>query len=109
MFLNKTICEDLKDVVLEPNAKATYEILLSLKPDSSAKKVEILKEIAPIDSSDIKNYVIAMQHLQNKFRDIDSRGIHYESKPAAHMTRLLETLSDDQIDKVQFFRKKVDQ
>ena len=77
-FFNKPISEDLRDVVLEATAMETYEMLLSLKPDSSAKRVEILKEVAGIDSTDIKAYVIAMQHLQKKLRDIDTSGSHYE-------------------------------
>lgn len=81
-------------------------MLLSLKPDSSSKRVEILKEVSTIDSEDIQAYVIAAQHLQKTFRDIDSGGSHYESKPSAHMTRLLENLSEDQTDKIQYYRKE---
>lgn len=50
MFFSKTICEDLKDVVPESAAQATYKIPLSLKPDSSAKRVEITKEVSAVES-----------------------------------------------------------
>ena len=106
MFFNKTISEDLKDVVLESNAQDTYTMLLSLKPDSNAKRVQLLKTVQNIDPNDISEYVIGMQHLQKQLRDIDASGTHYESLPSAHMTRLLENLSEEQTDKIQYYRKE---
>ena len=47
-----------------------------------------------------------MQHLQKKLRDIDTGDSHYESKPSAHLTRLIENLSDEQTDKIQYYRKE---
>ena len=70
-------------------------MLLSLKPDSNAKRVELLREVQNIDSTDIQAYVIAMQHLQKQLRVIDAGDTHYEFKPSAHLTRLQENLSDE--------------
>ena len=70
-------------------------MLLSFKPDSSAKRVDILKEVINLDPSDIEGYVKGMMHIQKQLRDIDLNAEHYETKAPAHMTRLLENLGDD--------------
>ena len=79
MFFSKTICDSLKNVVLEENAVQTYKTLLSLKPDSNVKRLGILKKVQDIDSSDIEAYVIAMQEIQKELKDIDLNMEHYET------------------------------
>lgn len=64
MFFNKTICECRKNFVLLGNAKDTYETLYSLKPDSNAKRMEIIKKVQDTDSSEVEAYAIAMQDIQ---------------------------------------------
>ena len=104
MFFSKTICDSLKNVVLEENAVETYETLLSLKPDSNVKRLGILKKVQEIDSSDIETYVIAMQDIQKELKDIDLNMEHYETKPPAHMNRLLENLNEEQTKQIHFYR-----
>ena len=104
MFFSKTICDSLKNVVLEDTAVETYETLLSLKPDSNVKRLAILKKVQDIDSSDIEAYVIAMQDIQKELKDIDLKMEYYETKPPAHMNRLLKNLSEEQTKQIHFYR-----
>lgn len=46
-----------------------------------------------------------MHRIQNKLRDIDTNAENHETKPAAHMHRLLENLNDD-LNHMQYYRKK---
>lgn len=45
-----------------------------------------------------------MQDIQKEFKDIDLKAEHYETRPPAHMNRLLENLSDDQTKEIQYYR-----
>lgn len=96
MFFNKTICESLKNVVLEINAKETYATPYSPKPYSDSRRPEILKKVQDVDSANIEDYVIAMQDIQMELKGIDLKAEHYETRPPAHMNRLLESVSDEQ-------------
>lgn len=81
-------------------------MLISLKPDSSNKRIEIVKEVKTIDSSNIKDYAIGMKTIQKKLRAIDTNGDHYESLAYAHMNRPLENLNEDQTQGIQYYQKK---
>lgn len=96
MFFNKTICESLKNVSLDSNELDTYNMLISIKPDCNLKRLEILKDVSKVVSSDITEYVIIMQTIQKKLKDIEMNAEHHETRPAAHMNQLLENLSEDQ-------------
>lgn len=65
-----------------------------------------MKEVTKIDASDIKAYVIDMQIIQIKLRYIDTTRDHFESKLAAHMTRLPENLIEEQTKDIQYYRKE---
>lgn len=55
-----TICEGLKNVVLESTARETYATLLALKPDSNTKRLEILKKVRNVDLTELEEHVIEM-------------------------------------------------
>lgn len=44
MYFNKTICDELKHIVLEFMAKRAYDTLMAQKPDMDAKRQENPKE-----------------------------------------------------------------
>lgn len=76
ILYHKIICERLKIVVQESTALETYKMQMTLKPDSNNKKIEFLKIFTAIESSDIKAYVVGMQTIQKKLRDIDTNDDH---------------------------------
>lgn len=105
MVFNKTLYEILKNVVLESKARKTYSSIMSLKLDSNAKCLEILKEVANVDPTNIEEYVIEMQNIPKTLNDIDTSGERYETRPSSHMNSLLENLNEDQTKDVQFYKK----
>lgn len=102
MFFNKAICESLKNVALENNAKETYAAFYSLNIGSNAKRPKNLKKVQDIDSANSEDYAIAMQDIQKGLKDIDLKAKHYETGPPAHMNRLLENLGDEQTKKIKY-------
>lgn len=57
--------------------------MLSLKPDSNAKCLEILKKVNVIDFADISEYVIAMQSIHEKVNRHWHGYENYETRPLA--------------------------
>lgn len=93
-----------KNTVFENNSMETYATLRELRPDINSKRLDIIKKVANVDSSNIKEYVITMQDIQKELKNIILNDKHYETKPAAHMNGLLEKLSEDQTKKVEYYR-----
>lgn len=60
------------------------------------------EQVENTDSSDITAYIIAMMTIQKKLTDIYMQATHYETKPPAHMKRLLENLNAEQTQEIQY-------
>lgn len=78
MFFNKIICESLKSCRIGEDGTSHAQHASTTKTDSSNKRIEILKEVTSIESSNIRSYVVGMQTIHKKVRYIDTSREHYE-------------------------------
>lgn len=54
------------------------------------------------DSANIEDYDRQMQRLQDQLMRLDPERVHHESRVPAHITRLLDNISDSQMEKISF-------
>lgn len=80
---------------------------MELKPYSNAKRLEILKEVGDVESTNIEEYVDDHRNVKQseKAKNIDTIEEHYETRPPAYISRFPENLNDEQTKDSQFYRK----
>ena len=99
LLIAHSIDEDLKIYVLKKSATGSYQSIYKLRPKPKEQRVNILAKVPKIDSTDIEDYVRQMQRVQGQLMRLDPERAHHESKAPAHMTRLLDNLNEQQMEK----------
>lgn len=106
MLIAHSIDEDIKMYVLKKTACGLFQATYNLRLKSNKQQVTVLDKVSRIDSIDISDYVRQVQRLQGQLMRLDPEREHHESKDPAHMTRLQDTLAEEQMEKVSFLRTK---
>lgn len=75
-LMSHTIHADLRACIIKDNAHASNNLILQNRPKKDEKRRKILENVSKIDSSDIKEYVKAMQNMQSQLHKIDPENTH---------------------------------
>lgn len=96
LFLNKTVKDNLLQMIEGDTAFDTYKELFKMAPDKSNIIRSLLAKVLIVGSIDVQEYVLEHQDIHSSLMKANPQGTTEASTHLAHMTRLLDDLSQDQ-------------
>lgn len=106
MLLKKSVNVNLLQIIEETAAHETYKDLVEMAPDRNAIIRSILAEVPLVCAADIEAYVVEHQRIHSRLMKADPKGTTEDSTHQAHMTKLLDGLSNNQTSSVNYLVEK---
>ena len=96
LLMKKTISPDLLPYVEQSSAAGTFAAVIKLAPNKDLVKRRILSEARALTcNTDVAMYILAHQKAHGRLLTLDPEETDPESHPSAHMSRLLDGLSNN--------------